>query len=100
MSRSKWKGPFVDVSVLKLKKKLTAKSKKVWSRSSQIPSFLLGKTISVYNGKEFKPVLVTREKIGFKFGDFSITRKYGNKLKNSKLKNKKLLWVKNQTSLQ
>ena len=43
MSRSKWKGPFVDVSVLKLKKKLTAKSKKVWSRSSQIPSFLLGK---------------------------------------------------------
>ena len=70
-------------------KKLTAKSKKVWSRSSQIPSFLLGKTISVYNGKEFKPVLVTREKIGFKFGDFSITRKYGNKLKNSKLKNKK-----------
>jgi small subunit ribosomal protein S19 len=89
MSRSKWKGPFVDVSVLKLKKKLTAKSKKVWSRSSQIPSFLLGKTISVYNGKEFKPVLVTSEKIGFKFGDFSITRKYGNKLKNSKLKNKK-----------
>lgn len=89
MSRSKWKGPFVDVSVLKLKKKLTAKSKKVWSRSSQIPSSLLGKTISVYNGKEFKPVLVTREKIGFKFGDFSITRKYGNKLKNSKLKNKK-----------
>ena len=89
MSRSKWKGPFVDVSVLKLKKKLTAKSKKVWSRSSQIPSFFLGKTISVYNGKEFKPVLVTREKIGFKFGDFSITRKYGNKLKNSKLKNKK-----------
>ena len=89
MSRSKWKGPFVDVSDLKLKKKLTAKSKKVWSRSSQIPSFLLGKTISVYNGKEFKPVLVTREKIGFKFGDFSITRKYGNKLKNSKLKNKK-----------
>jgi len=89
MSRSKWKGPFIDVSVLKLKKKLTIKSKKVWSRSSQIPSFLLGKTISVYNGKEFKPVLITREKIGFKFGDFSITRKYGNKLKNSKLKNKK-----------
>ena len=86
MSRSKWKGPFVDVSVLKLKKKLTAKSKKVWSRSSQIPSFLLGKTISVYNGKEFKPVLVTREKIGFKFGDFSITRKYGNKLKKFKVK--------------
>jgi small subunit ribosomal protein S19 len=89
MSRSKWKGPFIDISVLKLKKKLTTKSKKVWSRSSQIPSFLLGKTISVYNGKEFKPVLITREKIGFKFGDFSITRKYGNKLKNSKLKNKK-----------
>ena len=39
MSRSKWKGPFVDVSVLKLKKKLTAKSKKFGHDHRKFPLF-------------------------------------------------------------
>jgi len=30
----------------------------------------------VHNGKEFKNVVVTREKLGYKFGEFSFTRKY------------------------
>ncbi|HLD72327.1 MAG TPA: 30S ribosomal protein S19 [Candidatus Nanoarchaeia archaeon] len=39
-----------------------------------IPS-MLGKTIKVYNGKEFLPVLITMELLGHCLGEFSHTRK-------------------------
>ena len=61
----------------------------VWSRSSAIPSFLIDKTVLVHNGKEFKPVLITREKVGFKFGTFVATRLFTNKYKNLKSVKKK-----------
>jgi ribosomal protein S19 len=78
MRRSKWKGNFIDNSVLKLsfQKK---KQLKIWSRRSVIPSFLIGDTVLIYNGKEFKKVKITREKVGFKFGEFSTTRRYKSK---------------------
>jgi len=78
MRRSKWKGNFIDNSVLKLsfQKK---KQLKIWSRRSVIPSFLIGDTVLIYNGKEFKKVKITREKLGFKFGEFSTTRRYKSK---------------------
>jgi ribosomal protein S19 len=37
----------------------------------------------VHNGKEFKKIFITREKIGFKFGEFSFTKKYTKKIKKS-----------------
>jgi len=40
----------------------------------------------VHNGKEFKNVVVTREKLGYKFGEFSFTRKYNVKQKLAKKK--------------
>ena len=86
MSRSKWKGPFVDISIFRVKKS----QKKVWSRSSTIPNFLVGETVHIYNGREFKRINITREKVGFKFGEFSFTRKFVVKSKSaiSKLKKK------------
>ena len=68
MSRSYWKGPFIEKSLLK------KKIKKIWSRKSVIPSTLIGCYINVYNGKNFKKIFITREKVGFKFGDFCKTR--------------------------
>ena len=70
MSRSMWKGPYVASSVIK---KFQSKTKnfKIWSRNSVIPEFMINKTVLVHNGKEFKNVTVTREKVGFKFGEFS-----------------------------
>jgi small subunit ribosomal protein S19 len=73
MTRSKWKGPFLGNSVLK---NVGLKKTKIWSRSSVIPGFLVGETVYIHNGKEFKRVVITREKIGYKFGDFSLTRKF------------------------
>ncbi len=76
MSRSKWKGNFIESSVLKLKTKKTKGHPKIWSRQSVIPAFLIGKTVSIYSGKEFKKVSITREKVGYKMGEFCTTRKY------------------------
>ena len=36
---------------------------------------LLGKTIGVYNGKEFVRVLISEEMLGHRLGEFSMTRK-------------------------
>ena len=80
MSRSKWKGNFIDQAVLKNKENLK-KQIKLWSRRSVIPAFLIGSTVLIYNGKEFKKVVITREKVGFKFGEFCTTRRYKSKSK-------------------
>jgi small subunit ribosomal protein S19 len=79
MSRAKWKGYFFDSSVFSNKKSI-----KVWSRKSSIPFYLLNQYVLVHNGKEFKKIFITREKIGFKFGEFAFTRKYTSKFKNTK----------------
>jgi small subunit ribosomal protein S19 len=78
MRRSKWKGNFIDNSIIKLSIQ-NKKQLKVWSRSSVIPAFLIGATVLIYNGKEFKKIKITREKVGFKFGEFSTTRRYKSK---------------------
>ncbi len=86
MSRSNWKIPNFD---FKFYKNLFFKDVniKVWCRNNVIPESLLGKRILIHNGNSFKRVLIVREKIGFKFGAFSITRKHSTKL--AKLKKKK-----------
>ena len=86
MSRSKWKTPNFD---FKFYKNLIFNDSniKIWCRNNVIPESLLGKRILIHNGNSFKRVLIVREKIGFKFGDFCITRKYSKKV--AKLKKKK-----------
>ena len=83
MSRSTWKGPFLDRFLICQQKKKN--SAKIWSRRSVISSQMLGQTVLVHNGKEFKRILITREKLGFKYGEFSFTRK----IKTKKLTQKK-----------
>ena len=53
MGRSLWKGPLCDSAILRKIKK-PKKNFKIWSRNSVIPEFLLGQTVLVHNGKEFK----------------------------------------------
>jgi len=79
MSRSIWKSNFIEPSILI--------KDKVWTRRSVIPSFLVGKSVSVHYGNGFKKITITREKVGFKFGSFSYTRS-GNKKKKIKSKKK------------
>ena len=80
MSRSVWKGPFVDRHVLKKVETARASTKKevikTWSRRSTIIPDFVGLTFGVYNGKKFIPVVVTEEMVGHKFGEFSPTRTF------------------------
>ena len=87
MTRAKWKGPYIEWHTLS-KKKINPK---IWSRSSVIPSLLASTIVSVYDGHEFRRVAVTKDKIGFKFGEFSYTRKFSLKKKTKNLKPKKNL---------
>ena len=76
MSRSKWKGPYVDANSLKdLQNSKKTYIKTTITRNSTILPRFLEKTFKVYNGKKFTEVLVTEEMIGHKFGEFSFTRK-------------------------
>jgi ribosomal protein S19 len=45
--------------------------------------------VLVHNGKDFKKMVITREKVGFKFGEFIGTRSLMNKVKKSKVLAKK-----------
>lgn len=74
MTRSIWKGPFVDNFVLE---KLSKNEKKIstWSRRSLIVPEMIGTTIELYNGKKFIPVRVNEDMVGHKLGEFAPTRK-------------------------
>lgn len=73
MSRSQWKGPVLNKSLIKKKIK-----NKIWSRNCTIPFFLLGFSVFVHSGKDFRKIFITREKVGYKFGEFVLTRKHKN----------------------
>ena len=80
MSRSVWKGPFVDGYLLKKAEKARESGRKdvikIWSRRSTILPQFVGLTFGVYNGQKFIPVMVTEDMVGHKFGEFSPSRTY------------------------
>ena len=80
MSRSVWKGPFVDGFVLRKAEKARAGGRgevvKIWSRRSTILPQFVGVTFGVYNGNKHIPVLVSEDMVGHKFGAFSPTRTF------------------------
>ena len=80
MSRSVWKGPFVDGYLLKKAEAARGSGRsdviRTWSRRSTVLPQFVGLTFGVYNGQKFIPVLVTENMIGHKFGEFSPTRTF------------------------
>ena len=90
MTRSVWKGPFVDGYLLKKAEAARESGRKdiikIWSRRSTILPQFVGLTFGVYNGKKHVPVLVTEDMIGHKFGEFSPTRTYFGHAADTKAK--------------
>ena len=74
MSRSKYKGPFIDINLLNDVKR-SSKAIQTFSRKCCIIPFLLNKTLHVYNGKRFLKLKITEDMIGCKLGEFSFTKK-------------------------
>jgi small subunit ribosomal protein S19 len=80
MSRSVWKPPFVDPSLLKKVEKLKSQANpapiKTWSRKSTIIPDFIGVSFLIYNGKKFIPIKISEEMVGHKLGEFSPTRQF------------------------
>ena len=80
MSRSVWKGPFVDPSLIKKVEKLKTQANptpiKTWSRKSTIIPEFVGISFLIYNGKKFIPIKISEEMVGHKLGEFSPTRQF------------------------
>ena len=80
MSRSIWKGPFVDPSLIKKVEKMKSQTNKMpiktWSRKSTIIPDFVGISFLIYNGKKFIPIKISEEMVGHKLGEFSPTRQF------------------------
>ena len=90
MPRSTWKGPFVDLHLLKKAETAQDASSrspiKTWSRRSTILPQFVGLTFSVYNGKKFIPVSVNEDMVGMKLGEFAPTRTFQGHAADKKAK--------------
>jgi len=80
MSRSIWKGPFVDPSLLKKveknKNRPNSAPIKTWSRKSTIIPEFVGVSFLIHNGKKFIPIKISEEMVGHKLGEFCPTRQF------------------------
>jgi small subunit ribosomal protein S19 len=80
MARSVKKGPFVDDHLMKkvvaAKAESNKKPIKTWSRRSMVLPEMIGLTFNVHNGRQFVPVYVTENHIGYKLGEFAPTRTF------------------------
>ena len=81
MSRSVWKGPFVDPSLIKKvenQKNATTNVKpiKTWSRKSTIIPEFVGSNFLIHNGKKFISITISEDMVGHKLGEFSPTRQF------------------------
>jgi len=79
MARSLKKGPYISEKLLEKIKNLKPGTKeiiKTWSRDATITPEMVGFTFGVHNGREFIPVKVTEEMVGYRLGEFSPTTKF------------------------
>lgn len=78
MSITKWKSVYVQKKLLKSFFDSKVQEKKIiytHSRGSTIIAHFVGYVFNVHNGKSYTRFLVTKEMIGYKLGEFSLTRK-------------------------
>ena len=78
MTRSVWKGPFVDGYLLKKAEGAQGSGRrdviKTWSRRSTIMPQFVGLTFGVHNGQKHIPVSISEDMVGMKLGEFAPTR--------------------------
>ena len=90
MTRSVWKGPFVDGYLLTKAEAARGSGRneiiKTWSRRSTILPQFIGLTFGVYNGHKFIPVQVNENMVGHKLGEFAPTRTFSSHSADKKAK--------------
>ena len=92
MTRSVWKGPFVDGYLLKKADAVQATGRKdvikTWSRRSTIMPQFVGLTFGVHNGQKHVPVTIREDMVGMKLGEFAPTRYFPGHAADKKAKRK------------
>ena len=92
MTRSVWKGPFVDGYLLKKADAAQGAGRKdvikTWSRRSTIMPQFVGLTFGVHNGHKHVPVLINEDMVGMKLGEFAPTRSFPGHAADKKAKRK------------
>ena len=80
MTRSVWKGPFVDGYLLKKADAAQGSGRKdvikTWSRRSTVVPQFVGLTFGVHYGQKHVPVHVSEDMVGHKLGEFAPTRTF------------------------
>lgn len=93
MPRSVWKGPFVDYKLFKKVQKATNLGLKTpiktWSRASMILDTFVGHIISVHNGRGHVPLYISDEMVGYRLGEFVLTRLFKGHSGDKAVKGKK-----------
>ena len=51
------------------------KNKVIYDRNSAVPSSFVGSKVKIYSGRKFHSRVINRWMVGYKFGEFSWTRK-------------------------
>lgn len=95
MKRLSWKLPYINSSLMKsknidLKDGDLRKVKVLWFRNSQIPPYMLGRRVRLYNGAWFLVQTVSLKMIGSKFGEYSITKRFDTQMKSRRKTKKKV----------
>ena len=92
MTRSVWKGPFVDGYLLKKAESAQNSGRKdvikTWSRRSTIMPQFVGLVFGVHNGLKHVPVSVSEDMVGHKLGEFAPTRNFPGHAADKKAKRK------------
>ena len=88
MTRSLYKGPFINYKLInriqRLNQSDSKKTIKTWSRASTIIPDMVGHTIAVHNGKQHFPIFISDQMVGHKLGEFVPTRNFRSHIKNDR----------------
>lgn len=88
MTRSLYKGPFINYKLINkvqtLNQNNSKKTIKTWSRASTIIPDMVGHTIAVHNGKQHFPIFISDQMVGHKLGEFVPTRNFRSHIKNDR----------------
>ena len=80
MPRSLKKGPYIAEHLLKKLERMQRSGQKqpikTWSRQSTITPDFVGYTVAVHDGRKHVPVFITENMVGYKFGEFALTRTF------------------------
>lgn len=92
MTRSLWKGPFIDPSIWKMINKVThitdKRKNKIWNRRSVILPSFIGNKYQIHTGNKWINLTINEDKIGHFFGEFAFTKKIAQYKRKTKTKKK------------